>query len=67
MQVCISALHIDDAENVVREVDLPAMQEGPLYQLMFPSKTTEEQSNEVLATLKPWTCSLLVRQWTSDL
>jgi hypothetical protein len=31
MQVRISALDIEGAEDLVREVDLPAIQDSPLY------------------------------------
>lgn len=47
MQVRISALDIEGAEDLVREVDLPAIQDGPLYRLMFPSETTEDEQNEI--------------------
>lgn len=48
MEMRISTLDVEDAEDIVRKVDLPAIQDGPLYRLMFPSVTTIEQENEIV-------------------
>lgn len=48
MQLHISPLDIEGADDIVRKVDLPAMEDGPLYRLMFPSKVTEEQQTEII-------------------
>ncbi|KND92900.1 hypothetical protein TOPH_02404 [Tolypocladium ophioglossoides CBS 100239] len=50
MHISISAMDMVDAEHIVRKVDFPAMQDGPLYRLMFPSRgaMTEAQQNEII-------------------
>lgn len=49
MQLQISPLDIEGADDVVRKVDLPAMKDGPLYRLMFPlEEVTEEQQAEII-------------------
>ncbi|KAI8676166.1 N-acetyltransferase domain-containing protein [Fusarium sp. Ph1] len=50
MEVSIAAIDVLDAEDIVREINLPAMQHGPLYRLMFPpwADMTEAQQNEIV-------------------
>ncbi|POR33930.1 Uncharacterized protein TPAR_05883 [Tolypocladium paradoxum] len=50
MDASISAVDVLNAEHIVRTVDFPAMQDGPLYRLMFPSwaDTTEAQQKEIV-------------------
>ena len=50
MEVSIAAIDVLDAEDIVREINLPAMQHGPLYRLMFPpwADMTEAQQNEII-------------------
>jgi GNAT superfamily N-acetyltransferase len=50
MEVSIAATDVLDAEDIVREINLPAMQHGPLYRLMFPpwADMTEAQQNEIV-------------------
>lgn len=42
--------HIDysDIDSLVRDIDFPAMQDGPLYRIMFPADLQEEQRNEII-------------------
>lgn len=46
----ISKISVADAECIIRKVDYPAMQDGPLFRLTFPSHatTTEAQQNEII-------------------
>ena len=45
----VTAVTIGDAEQLVREVDFPAMQDGPLFRVMFPKQAvTEEEQNEII-------------------
>ncbi|KAJ4211668.1 hypothetical protein NW759_012270 [Fusarium solani] len=50
MEASIAAIDVLDAEDIVREINLPAMQHGPLYRLMFPpwADMTEAQQNEIV-------------------
>lgn len=50
MDTSITEIDVLDAELVVRRIDFPAMQHGPLYRLMFPSwaETTEAQQGEII-------------------
>ncbi|KAG8412959.1 hypothetical protein J3458_013382 [Metarhizium acridum] len=49
MQGTIADISVSDAERIVRKVDYPAMQDGPLFRLIFPSRaTTEAQKNEII-------------------
>ncbi|KAL6698285.1 hypothetical protein J3F84DRAFT_367071 [Trichoderma pleuroticola] len=50
MTLIITPMNVLDAELVVQKIDYPAMQQGPLYRLMFPSWThmTEAQQNEIV-------------------
>lgn len=40
--------HELDAENIVRQVDFPAMRNGPLYRLMFSADVTQAQQTEII-------------------
>lgn len=44
----VSPLTIDEVEGIIRNIDLPANQDGPLYRLMFPLPATEDQQNEII-------------------
>lgn len=44
----ISAVTLEDIGDLVRKIDLPTMQDGPLYALMFPSEPTVEQQDQVV-------------------
>lgn len=46
----VSVINVADAEKIVRDVDLPAIQDGPLYQLMFPAwkAIPEPQQDEIV-------------------
>ncbi|KAI0836781.1 acyl-CoA N-acyltransferase [Hypoxylon sp. FL0890] len=46
----LSEVEVSDAEDIARYVQVPAMQNGPLYRTMFPlsDTMTEEQRNEVI-------------------
>ncbi|QPG96626.1 hypothetical protein C2857_004777 [Epichloe festucae Fl1] len=50
MQGTITDISVSDAERIVRKVDYPAMRDGPLFRLIFPSRatTTEAQQNEII-------------------
>lgn len=51
MDFRISEVHASDTESLVREVDFPAMEGGPLYRVMFPgspSNLGEEQREEII-------------------
>lgn len=50
MTFIITPIDVLDAESIVQKIDYPAMQQGPLYRLMFPSWThmTEAQQNEIV-------------------
>ncbi|KAI0468145.1 hypothetical protein F4859DRAFT_491716 [Xylaria cf. heliscus] len=50
MHTSTRSIDVCDAEQIVREIDFPAMQSGPLYRLMFPtaSEFTESQQDEVI-------------------
>ena len=50
MEASITTVDVLDAEHIVRRIDFPAMQHGPLYRLMFPfwADTTEAQQNEII-------------------
>ncbi|KAI5867563.1 acyl-CoA N-acyltransferase [Durotheca rogersii] len=50
MEATIATVQIPDAERIVRRIDLPAMQHGPLYRLMFPpwADMTEAQQTEIV-------------------
>lgn len=42
------AVSPNDAESLVRHVDYPAMQDGPLYRLMFPRVTSESERESII-------------------
>ncbi|KAK2595520.1 hypothetical protein QQS21_006748 [Conoideocrella luteorostrata] len=45
----VTVVNVGDAEQLVRKVDFPAMQDGPLFRVMFPNKTiTEEEQDEII-------------------
>lgn len=50
MSFTLSEVDISDAESIARYVDVPAMQNGPLYRTMFPRSAaiTEAQRDEVI-------------------
>ncbi|KPM37937.1 hypothetical protein AK830_g8614 [Neonectria ditissima] len=50
MATSIATVDLLDAERIVEKIDFPAMQDGPLYRLMFPTwaDTTEAQQNEIV-------------------
>lgn len=50
MSFAISDVQLDDAASIARHVQVPAMQSGPLYRIMFPQyKTmTGSQIDEVI-------------------
>ena len=50
MSFTLSKANISDAEDIARHVDVPAMQNGPLYRTMFPrfETITEAQTNEII-------------------
>lgn len=50
MVFMVSAVDVADAGDLVRRVDFPAMQEGPLYRLMFPesSNLAEDQREAIV-------------------
>jgi hypothetical protein len=47
MSITFSDVDVSDAENIARYVEVPAMQNGPLYRTMFPrSDTITENGRE---------------------
>jgi hypothetical protein len=46
----LSDVKVSDADNIARNVEVPAMQNSPLYRTMFPQAATmtEAQKNEVI-------------------
>jgi hypothetical protein len=46
----LSKVEVSDAESIARHVEVPAMQNGPLYRMMFPRSETviDTQSEEIL-------------------
>jgi hypothetical protein len=45
----LSGVNISDAESIARHIEVPAMQNGPLYRTMFPQSDTltENQREEI--------------------
>ncbi len=49
MSFHLSEIDVSDAENIARYIDVPSMQNGPLYRTMFPrSDMTEKQKEEII-------------------
>jgi hypothetical protein len=50
MSFTLSEVEVSDAESIARHVDVPANQNGPLYQTMFPlsNKITATQEEEII-------------------
>ncbi|KAI0423745.1 hypothetical protein F5Y09DRAFT_348456 [Xylaria sp. FL1042] len=50
MSTSIYEIDVLQVEEIVRNVDFPAMQSGPLYRMMFPpaAEMTEGQQNEII-------------------
>lgn len=48
MNIHISPLKPEDVEDIVRKVDLPAIQDSPLHRRMFPSESTVEQHEQIV-------------------
>ncbi|KAI1133669.1 hypothetical protein F5Y10DRAFT_228312 [Nemania abortiva] len=50
MDTSMRPIDVSDAERIVREIDFPANQNGPLHRLMFPASAefTETQRDEVI-------------------
>jgi hypothetical protein len=50
MSFTLSEVDVSDAECIARHVDVPAMQNGPLYRTMFPRSDTitETQREEII-------------------
>ncbi|POR39540.1 Uncharacterized protein TPAR_00260 [Tolypocladium paradoxum] len=50
MSFILSEVDVSDAESIARYVQVPAMQNGPLYRMMFPRSDTmrEAQKDEVI-------------------
>lgn len=46
--VFLSPVSYSDVDLIVREIDFPAIQDGPLYRVMFPELLDDEQRNEVI-------------------
>lgn len=47
MDTSIATIDEHDAEHIVRRIDFPAMQDGPLYRLMFPSWQIRQRLNRM--------------------
>lgn len=47
-QFQLAAVNPGDAERLVRDVDFPAMQDGPLYRSMFTPTTSESDLEEII-------------------
>ncbi|KAK3897892.1 acyl-CoA N-acyltransferase [Staphylotrichum tortipilum] len=57
MSFTFSDVDVSDAENIARHVEVPAMQNGPLYRTMFPrSDTITEAGREEVVR---WYCEML--------
>jgi hypothetical protein len=46
--VFLSHVSYSDINSLVRDIDFPAIQDGPLYRVMFPEILDDEQCNEVI-------------------
>jgi hypothetical protein len=46
--VFLSHISYSDIDSLVRNIDFPSMQDGPLYQVMFPEGLRDEQRDEII-------------------
>lgn len=46
MSFTLSEFDISDAESIAQHIEVPAMQNGPLYRTMFPRSTIRETQRE---------------------
>ncbi|KAF2257934.1 hypothetical protein CC78DRAFT_480679 [Lojkania enalia] len=46
--IFLSHINYSDIDSLVRNIDFPAMQDGPLYRVMFPENLRDEQRSEII-------------------
>jgi hypothetical protein len=47
--VFLSNISYSEIDSLVRNIDFPSMQDGPLYRAMFPEDLRDEQRDEIIA------------------
>ncbi|EHK16818.1 uncharacterized protein TRIVIDRAFT_65437 [Trichoderma virens Gv29-8] len=69
MSFILSDVGVLDAESIARHVDVPSMQNGPLYQTMFPqsNEITEQQRDEIVRWYAETLEEALQDRWESFL
>lgn len=46
--VFLSPISYSNIDSLVRNIDFPSMQDGPLYRVMFPEDLSDEQRDEII-------------------